>query len=76
MNLDSQAPSLNSVSMNAPLGIERQLHLTRYVVLRRGLESGDQPALVLHECVKLQVAMYFPEQVRAGITLCSAAGQE
>ena len=76
MNLDSEMPSSNSVSMNTPFGIKRQLHLAGYIVLRCGLESRNQPALLLYECVKLQVAMYFPEQVRAGITLCSAARQE
>ena len=62
--------------MNAPLGIERQLQLAGDVVLRCGPESGNQPPLVLHERVKLQVLMYFPEQMRAGITLCSSTGQE
>src|ERR1051326_6193803 len=62
--------------MNAPLGIKCQLQLAGYIVLCCGLESRNQPALILHKGVKLQVLIYLPEQMRAGVTLCSTTGQE
>ena len=62
--------------MNAPLGIERELQLAGDIVLRRGLESWNQPSLVLYECIQLEIGTNLPQQVRAGVTLCSSAGQE
>lgn len=64
------------VSMNAPLGIECQLQLTSQIVLRRDFESGNKPALVLHEGIQLEIGPDPPQQVRAGVTLCSTSGQE
>ena len=62
--------------MDAPFGIERELQLAGHVVLRRGFESGNQPAFVLDEGIHLQIGAGLPQQMRAGVSLCSAPGQE
>src|SRR5258708_23189973 len=46
-----------------------QLQSAGYVLLGRGMQGGDEPALVLHESVNAPVRTNLPEQAGAGVAL-------